>query len=148
MQNTIYKCNRRTESSITCSSHTHTHTHTHARTHARTHTHTHTHTQAHTHINNNNKSELCSKKVSLEGDLKEEIDGENLMSFGSVLQKVGTWNNVGERAFTVCLRVDRWLVNQWVLWFQFTTKEYIRTKNKLQSVSYLFCSQVIKPQIL
>ena len=28
-----------------------------------------------------------------------------------------------------------------------TTKDYITAKNNVQSVSYLFCTQVIKPQI-
>ena len=32
-------------------------------------------------------------------------------------------------------------------YFESTTKDYIRAKNKLQSVSYLFCTPFIKPQI-
>ena len=35
-----------------------------------------------------------------------------------------------------------------VVWAQSDTKDYIKAKSKLQSVSYLFCTQVIKPQIL
>ena len=40
------------------------------------------------------------------------------------------------------------LVNSLVLWAQSTTKDYIRAKKKLQSVSWLFGTHVIKAQNL
>ena len=42
---------------------------------------------------------------------------------------------------------DGQLVSWWVLWAQSTTKDYIRAKNKLQSISKLFVPQVIIPQV-
>ena len=41
-----------------------------------------------------------------------------------------------------------WLVSQLLFSAQSTTKDYITAKNNVQSVSYLLCMQVIKPQIL
>ena len=40
------------------------------------------------------------------------------------------------------------LVSYLVFWAESTTKDYIMAKNNIQSVSYLLCMQVIKPQII
>ena len=40
------------------------------------------------------------------------------------------------------------LVSSLVLWAESTTKDYITAKNNVQSVSYLLCTQVIKPQVI
>ena len=40
------------------------------------------------------------------------------------------------------------LVSLLVFWAQSTTKDYIRAKNNVQFVSYLLCTQVIKPKII
>ena len=40
------------------------------------------------------------------------------------------------------------LVSWLVLWAESTTKGYIMAKNNVQSVSYLLCTQVIKPQMI
>lgn len=40
------------------------------------------------------------------------------------------------------------VVSKWVLCAQSSTKDYIKGKNKFQSVSQLFYTKVIKPQVL
>ena len=40
------------------------------------------------------------------------------------------------------------LVSLLVFWAKSTTKGYIMAKNNVQSISYLLCTQVIKPQII
>ena len=41
-----------------------------------------------------------------------------------------------------------YLHHQLVFWAHSATKDYIRAKNNLQYVSYLLCTQVVKPQII
>ena len=44
--------------------------------------------------------------------------------------------------------IDTGEVSSLVFWTQSTTRDYIRAKNNAQSVSYLLCTRVIKPQII
>ena len=46
------------------------------------------------------------------------------------------------------LMICLFFVVKLVFWAESTTKDYIKAKNNVQSVSYLLCTQVIKPQII
>ena len=48
----------------------------------------------------------------------------------------------------IAIIIGQELVSQLVFWAESTTKDYTTAKNNVQSVSYLLCTQVIKPQIL
>ena len=62
-------------------------------------------------------------------------------------------NCIGKRTYKLYSQIDDIVDNKsvisWlVLWAQSTTKDYIRAKHKLQSISKLFIPQVITPQLL
>ena len=54
-------------------------------------------------------------------------------------------NNYG---FEYWLKACEGLVGNLVFWAESTTKDYITAKNNVQSVCYLLCTQVIKPEII